>query len=272
MENRNRNVFIVVAIVVVLACCLMAALAVALTTGAIGWFTNRSFGPDFNLDFEQVTEESEMSFEVGEAPVLQIENFAGNIDIQTGSAGTIDAVATRRAVRNANLQRIVVEPSQEGDTITIRTRRASDEFVNVAVDLDVTVPPGTRINVTTGAGEVTIDGVEGETAVRTGAGNVEVRGSEGQVSLDTGAGNIDYAGEPQGTSTFETGAGNIDIDLPGDFSGTVELDSGLGTVDVGTFDVIGDVSTGSARGTIGTGGGPTIQAHTGAGNINLVRR
>lgn len=269
-RNRNRNLFIIVAIVVVLACCLVAALAAGLTAGLAGWFSQRSVGPA--LDFGQVVEQSEMSFVVGDGPVLLIDSFAGNVDIRTGPEGTITAVASRRAAVTTSLQRIIVEPSQEGDTVTIRTRRGSSAISNLAVDLEVTVPPGTRVTVTNGAGEVTIDNVEGETSVRTGAGNVMVRGSKNQVRLETGAGNVDYDGEPQGISTFNTGAGNIRIGLPRDFAGSVALDSGVGTVDVGSFDVVGRVSVRSAQGTIGSGDGPTIQAHTGAGNISLARR
>jgi hypothetical protein len=274
-RNRNRNLFIIVAIVVVLACCLMAALAAGLAAGLAGWFSLRPFNPRLGVDLGQlgqVVEQSAMSFEVGDAPVLQIDNFAGNIEIRTGRDGTITAVASRRAAGAANLQRIVVEPYQEGDTVTIRTRQPSSGISNLAVDLEVTVPPGTRVALTNGAGEVTIDGVEGEISARTGAGNIEVGGSANQVRLETGAGNVDYDGDPQGTSTFNTGAGNIQIGLPRDFAGSVALDTGIGIVDVGSFDVVGRVSLWSAQGTIGNGGDATIQAHTGAGNVSLVLR
>ena len=270
MENRNRNVWIIVAVVVVILCCLLAALAAGVAAWVAGRITDTSFSP--GLGFDQVEEQSEMSFDVGAAPTLVIDNFAGEVRIRTGSEGTINAVATRRAGRSANLRNIIVEPSQEGDTVSIRTRRTSAQFSNVAVNLEITVPAGTRIEVTSGAGDVSIDDVTGEIVAHTGAGNVEVRGSQGQVRLDTGAGDIDYAGQPQGTSTFQTGAGNIEISLPSDFAGTVDLDTGIGSVDVGDFDVDGSVSTGSARGTIGAGGDATIEAHTGAGDVDLVRR
>jgi hypothetical protein len=272
VENRNRTVWIIVGIIVVLACCLLALVAAAVI-GA-GWFGLRIMDRDFgdNFTFDQIIESSEMRFDVGEAPALLIENFAGDINVQTGAEGTIEVVASRRAGSAENIQGIVIEPSQEGDTVRIVTRKPSDRLLNASVELDVTVPPGTRVEITNGAGEVTIEDVEGEIVADTGAGNIVVRGSEGQVRLDTGAGDVDYAGNPQGTSTFGTGAGNIEISLPADFAGSVELDTGIGSVDLGGFDVIGGVSPRSAQGTIGTGGGPIIQAHTGAGDIDLVRR
>lgn len=274
MENKNRNVWIIVAIVVVLLCCLLAALAVA-AAAWLGWFGMRvSEGgitsPGFQ--FDEVIESREMSFDVGASPTLVIDNFAGNVRIETGSDGVISAVASIRAAGAASVRDISVEPTQEGDTVSIRTRRPSGRIATVAVDLDLTVPEGTRIEVTSGAGDVTAEDVHGEIMVDTGAGNVTVTGNEGQVRLETGAGDIDYTGAPQGTSTFSTGAGNIQISLPADFSGAVDLDTGIGSVDVRGFDVEGSVSRTNARGTIGTGEGPAIEADTGAGDIDLVRQ
>jgi hypothetical protein len=273
MENRNRNVWIIVAIVVVLLCCLLAALAAAVVLG-LGWFGVRvsegGFGPGFS--FDQIIEHREMSFDVGATPVLQVDNFAGDVTIRTGREGVISVDASLRAGQSENLRRISLEPSQEGDTVRIRTRRSSAQISNVSVGLDITVPPGTTVEVTNGAGEVSISDVEGEIAAQTGAGDVEVRGSQGQVRLSTGAGDVDYAGEPRGTSTFRTGAGTVRIALPSDFAGSVDLDTGIGSVDLGGFDVAGSVSSRAARGTIGGGGDVTIEAHTGAGNIDLVRR
>ena len=275
MENRNRNIWIIVVVVVILLCCLLAALAAGIAAW-LGLFTLRSVDSGVlqpGFEFDQIIEHQEMSFEVGDAPALLIDNFAGNVRIRAGGEGLISADVSRRAGRSANLRNISIEPSQEGDTVRIVTRRTSAAMSNVAVNLEITVPAGTRIEVTNGAGDVTIDDVRGEIVVHTGAGDVEVRGSQGQVRLDTGAGNIDYAGEPDGASTFNTGAGNIEISLPAGFAARVDLDTGIGSVELGGFDVDGSVSPGSARGTIGGGGGDvTIEARTGAGDIDLVQR
>jgi len=270
MENKNRNVWIIVAIVVVLVCCLLAALAAGVAAWLASRISDSSFDPGFG--FNRVVETQEMTFDVGAAPRLQIDNFAGNVRIRTGNEGLMSVEVSRRAGRSDVLRMIAVQPSQAGDTVGIRTMRTSDQLSNVAVDLEVTVPRGTRIDLTNGAGEVTIDGVEGEIVAHNGAGNVVVMGSQGQVRLDTGAGNIEYEGQPQGSSAFETGAGNIEVSLPTDFAGSVELDTGMGSVDLGGFDLEGSVSRANARGSIGRGGDAIIMAHTGAGDIDLVRR
>lgn len=270
MENRNRNIWIIV-VIVVLLCCLLAALAAGVAAW-IGLRAARSGVLQSGFESDRVVEHQEMSFEVGAEPALLIDNFAGDIRIRAGGEGLISADVRRRAGRSENLRNITVQPTQEGDTVRIVTRRPSAVISNVAVNLEITVPAGTRIEVSNGAGDVTIDDVRGEIAVHTGAGDVEVRGSQGQVRLDTGAGDIEYAGEPAGDSTFRTGAGSIELSLPASLAATIDLDTGIGSVDLGGFDVDGSVSPRGARGTIGGGGDVTIEASTGAGDIELERR
>ena len=95
---------------------------------------------------------------------------------------------------------------------------------------------------------------------------------EGQSRLDTGAGNITYEGTPQGDCDLDTGAGNITLRLPAEVDVEVKLDTGIGNVNVSGFDVDGEVSRGEVDGIIGRDPKSRIEAHTGAGNIDLVRR
>ena len=86
--------------------------------------------------------------------------------------------------------------------------------------------------------------------------------------LDTGAGAIQYAGAPVEDLVLETGAGSITIFLPRDAAVELDLDTGVGSIDVDDFAVTGEVSARDVEGTIGAGG-PTIEAHTGAGGIDV---
>jgi hypothetical protein len=52
----------------------------------------------------------------------------------------------------------------------------------------------------------------------------------------------------------------------------IELNSGVGNVNLGGFDVEGDTSRTEVDGVIGTGEQATIDAQTGVGNITLIRR
>ena len=198
-------------------------------------------------------EVEERSFTVGDAPTLRVDNFAGDVTIRGGGAGTIRLVVTRRARHESDLRRISVTMSQEGSGVTVESDKPSG-LNNVSVHLEIDVPAATRLAVNLGAGELLIDGVVGETDVHSGAGN------------------IDYQGQPQGDCRFDLGAGNITLRLPADVNVEVDLGTGVGGMEVDFPVSISSHLVGStASGTIGSGAEGTIHASVGAGNINLLR-
>ena len=275
MENQNRNLLIIVIVVIIALCCCVAAVAAV----AAGWLANTSVKTFSDWDLEsgtwemgRVSDESEFALEVGQAPNLEVENFAGNVTILAEESNTIRVNVTKYAPNSNALSRITVDWDQQGDRVQIRSDRPSGPVSNMSVQFEIVVPAGTVLQVNSGAGEVRIEDVLGEIDAHTGAGRIEVVGSRGQVRLDTGAGELDYQGDPQGICRFETGAGSITLRLPANLNAELDLGTGIGRVDLGGFDVVGDVSPGEVDGTVGTGQDAQIQARSGAGEINLVRR
>jgi hypothetical protein len=247
MEPKNRNIWIIVAVIVIALCC--CALAVA-AVGAAGWFVGQPFGWRASTSLQG--ERSEEAFAVGDAPKLKIDNFAGNTTVRTGPSGLVRVAATRRARNRADLARIKVDVSERDGGLLIKTEKPST--LNAAsVDLEITVPAGTHLE------------------VDTGAGNVEIDDGSGPITVETGAGNIRYQGAPQGECRFETGAGNTRLTLPADLNVRVDLQTGAGNIDV-DFVVDGRVTGRAVQGVIGSGAEGMIYAQTGAGNIDLVRR
>jgi DUF4097 and DUF4098 domain-containing protein YvlB len=235
---------------------------------------------------QKYSEALEESFAVGDAPTLTVDNFAGAVTVRAGESGTIRVVATKRAAREKDLDRIEVEMKEQDGGVAIETDRPSG-WKNASVELEITAPANTRVDLYTGAGDVIvrdlsgkvrvdsgagdveIDGASGEVDAHTGAGDIDVRDASGLVRLDTGAGDIDYQGQPRGDCRFDTGAGSIKLRLPDDVNVTVDLDTGAGDIDV-DMDVDGKVSKREVRGTIGSGDEGEIRAHTGAGDIDLI--
>jgi hypothetical protein len=272
MESKNRNMWIILAVIAVVLCCCALAVAAAgvgwLTTQPFGWFTSQP--PDWTGPTSLHSERSEEAYAAGDAPSLKIDNFAGNVIVRTGQSGAIRVAATRKAQSKDDLDRIEVEVSERDGGLVIKTEKPSS-LNSVSVDLEITTPAGTRLDAHTGAGNVDIDGVTGEIDVHSGAGDLDVRGAASTARLDTGAGSIGYQGTPQGECRFETGAGNITLTLPAGLNVQVDLDTGTGDIDV-DFAVDGQVTRQEVLGTIGSGAQGTIYAHTGAGNIDVVRR
>jgi hypothetical protein len=255
MESKNRNMWIILAVIAVVLCCCVVAVAAA----GVGWFATQPFGwfttkpPGWTGLTSLQSERSEETFAAGDAPSLKIDSFASNVFVRTGGAGVIRVAATKRARSQDDLDRIEVEVSELDGGLVITT------------------PAGTRLDAHTGAGNVDLDGITGGIDAHTGAGNLDVSGATGTARLDTGAGNVGYQGTPQGDCRFETGAGNITLALPADPNVQVDLDTGTGDIDV-DFAVDGTATRRAVQGAIGSGAQGTIYAHSGAGNIDVIRR
>ncbi len=285
METKRSNVWIIVVVVAlaVLCCC-----AFVTATGAIAWLAALpSDWGSFDLG-DLSSERVEQTVEVGAMPELEIANFAGSVHIRAGESGEIRVEATKKALRHGDLHSIEVDISQRDGIVVVRTRKTVS-LNNATVELDITAPADTQLNLKTGAGTVDVRGLvadmevdtgagtvfvresEGRLRVHSGAGTVEVRDVSGPAEIGVGAGTIEYEGELLGDSTFSTGLGEIVLRLPEVVDAKIDLSTGMGSVDV-RYDVEGTVSTRQVRGVVGDGSQGSIYAHTGAGNIQMKRR
>ena len=300
MGSRNRNVWIIVAIVLVALCLCTMVVAVA----AAGWFTLRS--ADWGEVSGSESARIERTFEVGDASSLEIDNFAGAVTVRAVEGDAIEVVATKRVRRRSDLDRIEVNMTERSGGLVVETERPFG-MSNVSVQLEITAPVGTRLDLHTGSGSVTVRGLSGTVKVDTGSGSVtvadvtgdvdahsgsgsveisdvngaidarsgsgslEVHGATGPVRLNTGSGSIEYQGMPTGDCHFRTGSGRIVLTLPADLNMEVDLHTGSGDIDV-DFDVDGRVSKGDVKGVIGSGKEGKIYAHTGSGSIDLIGR
>jgi len=263
--SSNRTIWIILGVILILACGCLVAAAVAFLVVA-----DRTVGlraPDLTLG--RASDTFERTFEVGAQPLLQVDDFAGAINITAGEPGVIHVVATRRAPSQGDLDNIRIEYTELDNGLHIVTSLLSAGISNRTVDLDIEVPADARIVVDSGAGQVIVDGVAGELDLHTGAGEVFATGAMGGGRLDTGAGSVRYEGEPTGNLTLQAGVGEIVIALPSGANVNLDLSTGIGDVDIAAFDVVGDVSLHQVQGIIGSGG-PTIEAHTGTGSIRVI--
>ncbi|MGD2039384.1 MAG: DUF4097 family beta strand repeat-containing protein [Anaerolineae bacterium] len=278
MESKNRTVWIFVAIVLVAACCCVVLVAAI----GMGWLAT---GPD-TLDLGGLhREQLERTFKVSDAPQLNIATFAGEITIRAGADDAIHVTATKRAVNRNNLDRIQLDMSSQGNGVRIEARLPGNRS-NSAVDLEITAPTGTRVELSSGAGDLEVSGLRGPLTVDlgagvanirdvsgmldvdSGAGDIDVRRSTGPVRLFLGAGQITYEGNPVGDCRFQTGAGNVDLKLPRELNMRLDLSTGIGSIDV-DYDVAGSVRSREVQGLVGDGSGGTLDAHSGAGLIRL---
>ena len=267
MEQKNRNVWIGVAVLIVVCCC-CAVMVAAVALGLVAYRAEKvqtdlqifEFGARSRAQIEE-------TFEVGETPYLDVSNFAGTVSVRSGENNLIRVVATKKASGSGTLDRISINMSEQRDRVTVRTRK-SDNLTNASVDLEIIAPPGAELELHTGAGTIELRDMTGSIRANSGAGTIELTGAAGPVQLGTGAGSIQYQGSPAGHCSFESGAGDIRLRLPADPDVRVDLNIGLGTIDIG-YDVDGSTSPRDVSGVIGDGSQASIYANTGLGLISV---
>ena len=212
-------------------------------------------------EVDETTEEH--TVDVAGPGTVRIQSHAGSVRVIAHAANTVVVVARGR---KASDQRSLVEVDVDDGVVVIRGR-VSRRFHGRGVRLEVSVPVGTVLAVTTGAGSVRANGVRGPADVRTGGGSIELTDVDGAVSARTGGGGITVEGRVCGDSSLRTGGGNITVTVTD--GSTVRVDArGTGSV----TDVDGlTAHRGRVSGQIGDGSDGELEARTGGGTIRIVR-
>ena len=210
-----------------------------------------------------------------------------------------------------------LEMVQKGEAVLLSSRVEERRFRwrswqggdRLRINIVIEVPEEFNVAVSTGAGNVAVEDIEGELDIRSGAGNINFDDITGRVIVSSGSGNVS-SGRVSGSVEINTGAGNIvlaavlgsvnvatgagDIqahitDQPIDRS---ELTSGAGNITVYVADNVGMDVDASAFGNCTTdfplqvegrwmtksiagevnGGGPPLAIRAGVGNIVLRKR
>jgi len=132
---------------------------------------------------------------------------------------------------------------------------------NCHVDYDVTLPAGTSIDVSSGTGDTTADGLSGVITVGTGTGDITLDNlNSATVRAESGTGDVQLDfGTPPTQVSAHSGTGDISVLVPAD--GT--------RYRVTTHTGIGDVAVTVPR---DGASARSVEAETGTGDIHLATR
>lgn len=208
---------------------------------------------------------------------------------------------------DARIQQIASNPPivQNGNDIVIGDRHNSDLYRNINIDYEITLPRSSTIAAATGSGDVEVQDVGASLKAQSGSGSVRAQGIKGVAILGTGSGNIELEQVGPGDVKAETGSGTIrlhglsgglkastgsgDIEAEGQpvtdwkistGSGSIHLavgnahfnldaDTGSGSINVAQpITMQGSLNRHHVTGVV-NGGGPTIRANTGSGDIQI---
>lgn len=207
------------------------------------------------------------------------------------------------------IQRIIANPpiQQQGNTVRIGETTDRALMNNISIDYDITAPASVALNLRSGSGDVELNHLGRFVAAASGSGNVRAHGVKGPAELRSGSGDIELEDEAAGDVKASTGSGTIrvrgfsgglnlrtgsgDIEAQGRLSVAARLVSGSGTVRLtlpqdAHFNLEASTGSGSIRVHFPNapqqneesrhhltaainGGGPTLEAHTGSGDIDV---
>ena len=193
---------------------------------------------------------------------------------------------------------------QSGNAVHIGDVRPEDRHLynNITIDYDITAPKSVALNLHSGSGDVEVDNLGRFLKGQTGSGNIRARGVSGPAELQTGSGDVELEVTAPGEVRASTGSGNLrihglsgaltartgsgDIEADGSITGSSRLQTGSGNIKVHVghdahFNI--DASSGSGDVRVAgapksehrhlsapvNGGGPTLEAHTGSGDIEV---
>jgi Putative adhesin len=193
---------------------------------------------DISIDYDIVTPRS---------TALQTHTGSGAIDV-TGIEGVVSAESGSGNVTADNI----------GANSTLDTGSGSIHATNVhgAASLQ------------TGSGNLQLDlSAPGDVKAQTGSGSIRINGLAGSLRAQTGSGSLDVAGVPASEWRLETGSGSVHIQLGSAAKFTLNAETGSGAIRVEQPILMqGSLNKHHVTGAV-NGGGPTIRARTGSGEI-----
>ena len=187
---------------------------------------------------------------------LQLKDVNGHVDLKTGggSIEVLDSVLNGRVrtgggtVLVQNVTGDLKANSGGGNVSYVNVRSASGELrgpehldiEDASEDSVLISSQGGRINVSsaldgasvyTGGGGIRVRGADRFVSARTGGGDIEIETLQGWIDASTGAGQIEVTVEKnahgKGDIKLISGAGNIILTLPDDFSMVLDIELGI---------------------------------------------
>jgi len=201
--------------------------------------------------YERVVRES---FQTKANPTVEVASKFGTVHVSAGGGNTVAAVVkiTARENSEARAKKLAeaarVEIKGSGDRVTVRTALPKDmdgdEDRGIVIDVTLSVPSGTLLELESKFGAVDIAGVRGSVKVKTGFGAVEIKdcanldlvssfgevslgGITGGITVESKMGSLKAYGIPGGK--IKNSYGEVEVKHP---SGPVDISSSMGEITV----------------------------------------
>jgi len=258
----------------------LLALFSALHAAASGW------GPD--SEKRRVVSDQNGSVTIKDGDRVRVTLEMGDVHVRTQATGAVQyrlrievPAGSNANSSSATRFQLSVRTTSEGAVISGRTAhgRSSERFW---VTLELDVPRGTPLDVSTQGGNVDVGDIDGrlicDTAggkirvgragasarLQTAGGDVSIQDVSGDLTATTGGGNI-LAGSVHGSAVLRSGGGHIRVAR---VDGEARMDTGGGNIFLDRAGANLTASTGGGRIVVGEAAGE-LSARTGGGGIRV---
>src|SRR5215469_18052637 len=220
------------------------------------------------------------TFSVGALPTIVINDDVGTIHVHTGgnNGSVLVQVTDVNQGFGNNPGNGHVSYNQDGahNTVTVNADSGPGFFGSNSIDLDVTAPANSNLQIKTDTGEIDVSGVTGQMSLSSGTGSIhaEQDSLNGQSVLKTDTGSVTFEGtiDPKGSYQFETNTGSVDVTLPGNSSFHVDASTDTGSINSdfpGVNVQHGDFTGASVHSDVGSSPSTTVTLKTDTGSISL---
>lgn len=165
-------------------------------------------GCTVNVNTEGATASETHTFKLSGTPKVTLDTFDGSIDVHSWDRQEVEVIVEKQAPDDGLLQQIVVEPVQDGDTITLRVRgpHAGGDGIHIGMVLSpsarlrVAVPRASALELSSRDGNISVEDVSGALSMRTSdgaitglrlTGDLRARTDDGSIRLRESTGKVD---------------------------------------------------------------------------------
>src|SRR5262245_3672827 len=150
---------------------------------------------------------------------LKVRTFDGAITIRSWDKNEVLVDIERRGPDQSAAEALVVNGTQEGNSIVIEAPSARNQrsvitigsWVSQSVNFTITVPRRLTLEARTGDGLIEVHDLQGTIDMSSGDGRIVAANLEGQIKAHTGDGSIDID-RATGVVDADSGDGSIEID------------------------------------------------------------
>lgn len=172
-----------------------------------------------NVNTEGATATETRKFTVKGAPTVTLDTFDGSIEVHSWDRPEVEVIVEKQAPDEAGLKEIVIDETQNGDTISLTVRGPAHRGTSGVVigvvyspgaKLRVALPRATTLTLRSGDGSINVEELSGRLSLRTDDGSIVAARVTGDVVARTDDGSVRLR-DIHGTADVESLDGSVGV-------------------------------------------------------------